>query len=79
VTAWLVDSTGNLMMPAYYLMGASLIGIVSVFALRETARKPLLGSGPCVATRAEAHAVLRGEREAAEMEEGYAATATARA
>ncbi|CAE6711478.1 Proline/betaine transporter [Paraburkholderia haematera] len=79
VTAWLVDSTGNLMMPAYYLMGASLIGIVSVFALRETARKPLLGSGPCVATRAEAHAVLRGEREAEEMDENYAAAATARA
>ncbi|MEX3932592.1 glycine betaine/L-proline transporter ProP [Paraburkholderia phymatum] len=79
VAAWLVDSTGNLMMPAYYLMGASLIGVVSVIALRETARKPLLGSGPCVATRAEAHAVLRGEREAAEIEEAYAATATARA
>ncbi|SIO37466.1 MFS transporter, MHS family, proline/betaine transporter [Burkholderia sp. GAS332] len=79
VTAWLVDSTGNLMMPAYYLMGASLIGIVSVLALRETARKPLLGSGPCVATRAEAHAVLRGEREAAEMDERYATAATARA
>ena len=79
VTAWLVDRTGNLMMPAYYLMGASLIGIVSVMALRETARKPLLGSGPCVATRAEAHAVLRGEREAEEMDERYAATATARA
>jgi MHS family proline/betaine transporter-like MFS transporter len=79
VTAWLVNSTGNLMMPAYYLMGASLIGIASVLALRETARKPLLGSGPCVATRAEAHAVLRGVREAAEMDEGYAAAATARA
>jgi MHS family proline/betaine transporter-like MFS transporter len=79
VTAWLVDRTGNLMMPAYYLMGASLIGIVSVMALRETARKPLLGSGPCVATRAEAHAVLRGEREAEEMDQRYAATATARA
>src|SRR5260370_29326425 len=60
VTAWLVDSTGNLMMPAYYLMGASLIGIVSVFALHETAKKPLLGSGPCGATRAAGHAVLRG-------------------
>jgi MHS family proline/betaine transporter-like MFS transporter len=79
VAAWLVDRTGNLMMPAYYLMGASLIGIASVLALRETARKPLLGSGPCVATRAEAHAVLRGEREAEEMDEGYAAAATARA
>jgi MHS family proline/betaine transporter-like MFS transporter len=32
-----------------------------------------------VATHAEAHAVLRGEREAAEMDESYAAAATARA
>jgi len=79
VTAWLVDSTGNLMMPAYYLMGASLIGIASVLALSETARRPLLGSGPCVATRAEAQAVLRGQREAAQMEEEYASVATARA
>ncbi|RQS71230.1 proline/glycine betaine transporter ProP [Burkholderia sp. Bp8963] len=54
VTAWLVDVTGNLMMPAYYLMGASVIGIVSVLALRETAGKPLPGSGPCVSSRMEA-------------------------
>ncbi|MGF6642322.1 MHS family proline/betaine transporter-like MFS transporter [Paraburkholderia sp. GAS82] len=80
VAAWLVDRTGNLMMPAYYLMAASLIGIVSVLALRETARRPLLGSGPCVGTRAEAHAVLRGERAAEEMdEENFASGATARA
>ncbi|MGH8779186.1 glycine betaine/L-proline transporter ProP [Paraburkholderia sp.] len=79
VTAWLVDTTGNLMMPAYYLMGASLIGIASVFALRETARKPLPGSGPSVATHAEAHAVLRGHREAEEMDDAYEAEATARA
>nr|WP_232316452.1 glycine betaine/L-proline transporter ProP [Candidatus Burkholderia verschuerenii] len=38
VTAWLVDKTGMLMMPAYYLMGASVIGIVSVLALHESAR-----------------------------------------
>jgi MFS transporter, MHS family, proline/betaine transporter len=59
VTAWLVDTTGNLMMPAYYLMGASLIGIVSVGALRESARKPLPGSGPCVSSREEALALTR--------------------
>jgi MHS family proline/betaine transporter-like MFS transporter len=79
VAAWLVDRTGNLMMPAYYLMAASLIGIVSVLALRETARKPLPGSAPCVATRAEVHAVLRGQREAREIDEAYAAAVTARA
>ncbi|GJH18369.1 glycine betaine/L-proline transporter ProP [Caballeronia novacaledonica] len=59
VTAWLVDATGNLMMPAYYLMAASVIGVASVLALRETARQPLLGSGPCVATKAEALALTR--------------------
>jgi len=46
-------------MPAHYLMGASIIGIVSVLALHETARKPLLGPGPCVATHAEAVAKER--------------------
>jgi MHS family proline/betaine transporter-like MFS transporter len=60
VAAWLVDRTGNLMTPAYYLMGASLIGIVSVLALRETARKPLLGSGPCVASHEEARRLVHG-------------------
>lgn len=79
VAAWLVERTGDLMMPAYYLMGASVIGVVSVLALRETARKPLLGSGPCVATEAEAHAVLRDVREAEQTAERYAAGATARA
>ncbi|KVQ56166.1 hypothetical protein WT41_15485 [Burkholderia territorii] len=59
VTAWLVDRTGDLMMPAYYLMGASFIGIVSVLALRETARRPLPGSAPCVASRAEAQELIR--------------------
>ncbi|WP_175911460.1 glycine betaine/L-proline transporter ProP [Burkholderia sp. BCC1640] len=59
VTAWLVDRTGDLMMPAYYLMGASFIGIVSVLALRETARRPLPGSAPCVASRAEAQDLIR--------------------
>ncbi|KWF70010.1 glycine betaine/L-proline transporter ProP [Burkholderia pseudomultivorans] len=63
VTAWLVDATGDLMMPAYYLMGASFIGIVSVLALRETARQPLPGSGPCVSSRAEALALMRGQAD----------------
>ncbi|ARF90274.1 L-proline/glycine/betaine transporter ProP [Burkholderia cenocepacia] len=67
VTAWLVDRTGDLMMPAYYLMGASFIGIVSVLALRETARQPLPGSGPCVASRAEALSLVRGSADEARV------------
>ncbi|MCO1350691.1 glycine betaine/L-proline transporter ProP [Burkholderia vietnamiensis] len=59
VTAWLVDRTGDLMMPAYYLMGASFIGIVSVLALRESAQRPLPGSTPCVGSRAEAQELIR--------------------
>ncbi|MDN8039115.1 glycine betaine/L-proline transporter ProP [Burkholderia vietnamiensis] len=59
VTAWLVDRTRDLMMPAYYLMGASFIGIVSVLALRESARRPLPGSTPCVGSRAEAQELIR--------------------
>lgn len=34
-------------------------GIVSVLALRETARQPLPGSAPCVASRAEALSPVR--------------------
>lgn len=60
VAAWLVDRTGDLMMPAYYLMGASVIGIASVLALKETARRPLLGSGPCVGSREEALRLVHG-------------------
>ncbi|CAG2364931.1 glycine betaine/L-proline transporter ProP [Burkholderia sola] len=67
VTAWLVDRTGDLMMPAYYLMGASFIGIVSVLALRETARQPLPGSGPCVASRAEALSLVHGGADEARV------------
>jgi len=58
VTAWLVDTTHNVMMPAYYMMGAGLIGALTVLTLRETARKPLSGSSPAVATRAEAHKLI---------------------
>lgn len=57
-TAWLVDATQNVMMPAYYMMTAGVIGLITVFTLRETARKPLSGSTPSVATLAEAHSII---------------------
>ncbi|KUY61176.1 hypothetical protein WS45_05715 [Burkholderia sp. RF2-non_BP3] len=38
---------------------SQFIGIVSVLALRETARRPLPGSAPCVARRAEAQDLIR--------------------
>lgn len=59
ITTWLVSTTHNLMMPAYYLMGAGVIGVITVFTLRETARKPLNGSAPAVASEAEAHKLIK--------------------
>ncbi|MBN3724324.1 glycine betaine/L-proline transporter ProP [Burkholderia sp. Ac-20379] len=81
VTAWLVERTGNLMMPAYYLMAAAVIGAISVLALRETARQPLAGSPPAVASRREAHALVRELREQASEEnnDAYPNVSAARA
>jgi MHS family proline/betaine transporter-like MFS transporter len=45
VTA-LIGATGNLMMPAYYMMAASLIGGAAVWFMAESARRPLPGSAP---------------------------------
>ncbi|MFE4082413.1 MFS transporter [Paenarthrobacter sp. YIM B13468] len=54
VVAALIGVTGNKMVPAYYLMGAALLGLVSVLFLKETSRKPLNGSLPNVETKEEA-------------------------
>jgi MHS family proline/betaine transporter-like MFS transporter len=61
--AWLVEETGNLMMPAYYLMAASVIGIVTSFFLPETANRPLRGDTPNASSRHEARALLRQAHE----------------
>ncbi|WP_068088469.1 glycine betaine/L-proline transporter ProP [Novosphingobium rosa] len=61
VTAWLVERTGDPMMPAYYMMGAALIGLVTMLTVRETAGLPLRGSPPAVETRAEALALVIGD------------------
>lgn len=57
VAAWLVEETGNPLMPAFYLMGAAVIGFITVWLTRETAGRPLRGSPPAVATKEEAAAV----------------------
>ncbi|BDH45925.1 proline/betaine transporter [Salmonella enterica subsp. enterica serovar Choleraesuis] len=58
ITSWLVEKTGNLMIPAWYLMAAGAIGVVTVFFMRETARKPLHGSAPAVASEEEAERLV---------------------
>ncbi|MDQ1050777.1 MFS transporter [Streptomyces sp. V4I2] len=53
VTEALVGLTGNDMMPAYYLMLAGVIGLVTVRFLPESAQVPLNGSRPMVGSREE--------------------------
>ncbi|MFT8697076.1 glycine betaine/L-proline transporter ProP [Acetobacter orientalis] len=62
VTAWLVKSTGNMLMPAYYLMGAAFIGIITMLSVKETARLPLRGSPPAVASEEEVKALLKSDK-----------------
>ncbi|MFF3333626.1 MFS transporter [Streptomyces sp. NPDC002888] len=60
----LISATGSDMIPAYYSMAASLIGIIAVACMKETARKPLAGSPPSVQTEEEA-AVLVEKQDSA--------------
>ncbi|MCX4780839.1 MFS transporter [Streptomyces sp. NBC_01264] len=53
VTA-LISWSGSNLMPAYYSMGAALVGIIAVACMKETARQPLDGSPPSVETPEEA-------------------------
>lgn len=48
VTTALIGATGNMMMPAYYMMGAAVIGGVAVWFMTESAGQPLPGSAPAV-------------------------------
>lgn len=61
VTAWLVKETGNIMMPAWYLMGAACIGILTVMTVRETANMPLRGSPPAVGSKKEAQEYMESD------------------
>ncbi|MEH3117796.1 MAG: glycine betaine/L-proline transporter ProP [Methylorubrum populi] len=61
VTAWLVSRTGDPLVPAYYLMGAATIGLLTMLTVRETAGLPLRGSPPSVANEEEAREVCAGD------------------
>uniref|UniRef100_UPI0035E43AA2 glycine betaine/L-proline transporter ProP n=1 Tax=Streptomyces luteogriseus TaxID=68233 RepID=UPI0035E43AA2 len=50
VTA-LIGATGNMMMPAYYMMAAAVVGGFAVWRMAESAGRPLPGSAPSVAGR----------------------------
>jgi MHS family proline/betaine transporter-like MFS transporter len=61
VMSALVLATGDLNWPGYYLIGAGVIGLVCVWRLRETARTPLDGAAPAVATEAEARELVAAQ------------------
>ena len=61
VTAWLVERTGDPLVPAYYLMGAAVIGLVTMLFVKETAGLPLRGSPPAVGSDREAAALLKSD------------------
>jgi MHS family proline/betaine transporter-like MFS transporter len=48
VADFLVQSTGNRYMPAFYMMLAGAIGLLAVLFMQETARKPMRGSPPAI-------------------------------
>jgi MHS family proline/betaine transporter-like MFS transporter len=58
----LVSSTGNDMVPAYMLMFAGLVGVITLMFTPEVAGKPLPGSGPAVETEEEARELASGSR-----------------
>jgi MHS family proline/betaine transporter-like MFS transporter len=57
--AWLVEVTGDLMMPAYYLMAVALVGLLTAWLMRETANRPLRGDTPNASSRREARELLQ--------------------
>ncbi|MYV90865.1 MFS transporter, partial [Streptomyces sp. SID1034] len=62
VVQGLIGATGNDLMPAFYTMLAGLVGLVAAVAMTETARKPLEGSPPSVATAEEAAELVAASR-----------------
>lgn len=57
--AWLVETTSNLYMPAYYLMVVAVIGLITGIMMKETANLPLRGAAPAASDMAEAKEILQ--------------------
>uniref|UniRef100_UPI00131A08B7 MFS transporter n=1 Tax=Escherichia coli TaxID=562 RepID=UPI00131A08B7 len=58
LAAWLVESSQNLMMPAYYLMEVAVIGLITGETMKETANRPLKGATPAASDIQEAKEIL---------------------
>ncbi|MGU3575354.1 glycine betaine/L-proline transporter ProP [Brucellaceae bacterium C25G] len=59
VAAWLVEVTSNLYLPAFYLMVAAVIGLITSIFLKETAQRPLRGDTPSASNKTEARQLLK--------------------
>ena len=59
----LVKASGNNLAPAFWLMGTSGAAFFALFNLRETARRPLPGSMPSVASQEEAVELVKTQEE----------------
>lgn len=57
----LISVSGTNLMPAYYAMGAAVVGVIAVACMKETANKPLDGSPPSVETTAEAEELVHSQ------------------
>lgn len=62
VVASLIAVTGNIDIPAYYLMGAGVIGAIAVYCAKETAGKRLPGSPPAAVDREEAERLVAAQK-----------------
>ncbi|WP_454744215.1 glycine betaine/L-proline transporter ProP [Citrobacter freundii] len=58
LAAWLVESSQNLMMPAYYLMVIAVVGLITGVTMKETANQPLKGATPAASDIQEAKEIL---------------------
>lgn len=59
----LIELTGNIYMPAFYIMFFAALGGIALLTMRETAQRPLLGSVPTVESEAEAEELVAGQDE----------------
>lgn len=58
LAASLVESSQNLMMPAYYLMVVAVVGLITGVTMKETANRPLKGATPAASDIQEAKEIL---------------------
>lgn len=67
LSAWLVEVTQSLYMPAYYLMAIAVVGLITGILMKETANLPLKGATPAASDKAEARELLQEQYDTIEQ------------